>query len=52
MMNKVVGRARIMLILILILALGTLFFLGEYIIKAEDWVMTPGSPHVYNENAG
>lgn len=51
-MNKVVGRARIMLVLILILAAGTLFFLGEYIIRAEKWVMTSGSPHVYNDNAG
>ena len=51
-MNKVVGRAKIMLILILILAGGTLFFLGEYLFQAEKWVMTSGSPHVYQENVG
>jgi len=51
-MNKVVGRAKIMLALILILAVGTLFFVGEYLINAEKWVMFPGSPHVYNEKAG
>ncbi len=51
-MNKVVGRAKIMLVLVLILAMGTLFFVGEYVIQAEKWVMHPGSPHVYNKNAG
>lgn len=51
-MNKVVGRAKIMLVLVLILAAGTLFFVGEYIFQAETWVMFPGSPHVYNKNAG
>lgn len=25
-----------------------MFFLGEYLIKADDWVIFPGSPHVYN----
>ena len=51
-MNKVVGRAKIMLILILILAGGTLFFVGEYLFQAKNWVMTPGSPHVYEEKIG
>lgn len=51
-MNKVVSRAKIMLALILILALGTSFFVGEYLIKAEKWAMSSGSPHVYNKNAG
>jgi len=51
-MNKVVGRAKIMLVLVLILAIGTLFFVGEYLVKAESWVMFAGSPHVYNKNAG
>ena len=51
-MNKVVGRAKVMLALVLLLAVGTLFFVGEYVIKAESWVMFAGSPHVYNKNAG
>lgn len=51
-MNKVVGRARIMLILVLILAGGTLFFVGEYLFQAKNWVMSTGSPHVYQENVG
>lgn len=41
-----------MLILILILAGGTLFFVGEYLIQAKNWVMSEGSPHVYRENIG
>ncbi len=51
-MNKVVTRAKIMLVLVLILAAGTLFFVGEYLFQAENWVMFTGSPHVYNKNAG
>ena len=51
-MNKVVGRAKIMLVLVLILSLGTTFFVGEYLLNANKWVMSAGSPHVYNENAG
>lgn len=51
-MNKVVGRAKIMLILVLILAGGTLFFVGEYLFQGKNWVMTSGSPHVYQEDVG
>lgn len=49
-MNRVVNRARIMLILVLILAAGSLFFVGEYFIQAENWVMSEGSPHVYSDS--
>lgn len=49
-MNRVVNRARIMLILVLILAAGTLLFVGEYFLNAEDWVMGEGSPHVYSDS--
>ena len=47
-MNKIMGRARILLILILVLALGTSFFVGEYFIKSGDWILFAGSPHIYN----
>lgn len=47
-MNKVVSRSRMILILILLLAGGMLFFVAEYFIYGEDWVMFPGSPHIYN----
>lgn len=47
-MNKIVGRARIMLVLIIILAAGMLLFVGEYFVQAGEWVMFPGSPHIYS----
>ena len=46
-MNRVIGRAKILIVLILVLSLGMTFFLGEYIIKARKWVMSAGSPHIY-----
>lgn len=33
---------------IAVLVGGMLFFLGEYVTKAEDWVVFSGSPHLYN----
>ncbi len=47
-MNKIMQRAKILLILILVLALGLSFFLGEYLIRGDSWVLFAGSPHVYN----
>lgn len=47
-MNRVAGRAGITLFLALVLVLGFLFFIGEYVAGAGDWVIFPGSPHVYN----
>ncbi len=41
-----------MILLVLILAGGTLFFIAEYFLKAETWVMHKGSPHVYSSNGG
>ncbi len=51
-MNKVVGRARIMLVLVVLLAAGTLFFVAEYLLNAKNWVMHEGSPHVYTQGVG
>lgn len=47
-MNRIMGRARIMLVLILVLALGMGFFLGEYALHSDEWVQTPGSPHIFD----
>ena len=47
-MNRIMGRAKMLLILVLVLAVTTSFFIGEYIIHADRWVMSSGSPHVYN----
>jgi len=46
-MNRVIGRAKVLLVLILILSLGMTFFLGEYLLKARTWVQHAGSPHLY-----
>lgn len=46
-MNRIMGRTKILLILVLVLALGMSFFLGEYALKADKWVRSPGSPHLY-----
>ena len=47
-MNRIMRRSRILLILILIMALGISIFSLEYAIKAKEWIMFPGSPHLYN----
>ena len=47
-MNRIMGRTRVLLILILVLALGTSFFVGEYFVKSGDWILFAGSPHIYN----
>ena len=47
-MNRIARRAVITLILALILVSGFSFFLCEYALNAHKWVVTSGSPHVYN----
>ncbi len=47
-MNRVTKRSGIMVLFILILVCGTGFFVGEYFVKSSQWVISPGSPHVYN----
>ena len=47
-MNRIAGRAGITLLLVLVLLAGFVFFLFEYVVEAGDWVIFPGSPHIYN----
>ena len=47
-MRRVASRSAIALLLALLLVTGIGFFVAEYVMKAESWVMSPGSPHVYN----
>lgn len=47
-MNRVIARSKAMVLLILLLAGGTLFFLGEYFVNSDRWILTAGSPHIYN----
>lgn len=47
-MNRVASRASIAVLLALLLVAGLGFFVAEYVMNAPDWVMFPGSPHVYS----
>ena len=46
-MNRIAGRAWIAILLVMALLAGFVFFLFEYIAQADQWVIFPGSPHVY-----
>ncbi len=48
-MNRIANRAIALLILVLILVGGFVFFLAEYFARSEKWVMDAGSPHIYDE---
>ncbi len=47
-MNRIAGRSIITLILALVLIVGLGFFIVEYVTKADTWVVSSGSPHIYN----
>ena len=47
-MNRVASRGAIAVLLALLLVAGLGFFVAEYVTNAADWVMFPGSPHVYS----
>lgn len=47
-MNRIAGRAGIVILLALFLIGGFSFFVAEYVWQAGDWVIFPGSPHVYS----
>lgn len=47
-MNRIAGRAGITIFITLLLIAGLVFFVGEYLVEAGDWILFPGSPHVYN----
>ena len=47
-MNRVASRSAIAVLLALVLVAGLGFFVAEYVTNAADWVMFPGSPHVYS----
>lgn len=52
-MNRVISRAKVLLVLIILLSLGLSLFLIDYAVNGNNWVHTPGSPHIYNaENIG
>ncbi len=47
-MNRVAGRAAVVILLALLLLAGFAFFVTEYVMEAAQWAVFPGSPHVYN----
>ena len=47
-MNRIAGRAGITMLIVFLLLVGFGFFLAEYFMEADEWVIFPGSPHVYN----
>lgn len=49
-MNRVTKRAWIMVVFIVLLAGGMAFFLGEYAMESQTWVLSAGSPHLYNNS--
>lgn len=49
-MNRIASRAMIVLVLVLALLSGTVFFVAEYAFESSKWVMTAGSPHVYRDD--
>jgi len=52
-MNRITKRVWIMLLFIAILVGGTGFFVMEYALESQEWVVFSGSPHVYNsQNIG
>ena len=44
-MNKLMSRAKLLIVPILILALGLSAFAGEYFLRSGAWTLFPGSPH-------
>ncbi len=47
-MNRVANRSTIALLLAIFLLAGMCLFSVEYVMKADDWAVFEGSPHVYN----
>jgi len=47
-MNRIASRATALVLIVILLLGGFGFFLTEYWSKAADWVIFPGSPHIYN----
>ena len=49
-MNRVTRRASAVLFLVIALVGGLLFFVYEYFTKADKWIVSAGSPHIYNSS--
>ena len=49
-MNRVSKRASALLLLVMLLTGGLGYFVYEYATKAETWVVSAGSPHIFNSS--
>jgi len=47
-MNRVTKRIWLMGVFVLVLLGGLLFFLGEFAVNGDEWVVFTGSPHLYS----
>lgn len=47
-MNRIARRSSITILLVAILIAGFAFFVTEFMLEADQWVISEGSPHVYN----
>lgn len=47
-MNRIARRSGVLLVLAVLLLVGFSFFLAEFFMKSDQWVVFSGSPHVYN----
>lgn len=49
-MNRVTRRASVVLLLVVVLVGGLFFFIYEYLTNADRWIVSAGSPHIYNSS--
>ena len=47
-MHRIARRSAAMILLVLLLVGGVSFFMVDYFLHGENWVMKEGSPHVYD----
>lgn len=47
-MNRIAGRCKAVVLLIVVLLGGLGFFTAEYFLNSGSWVLHPGSPHIYS----
>ena len=47
-MNRIAGRTTITVLFALLLVIGLAFFVAEYVLEADEWIVSTGSPHIYN----
>ncbi len=47
-MNRIATRALAVLLLVVVLLTGTVFFLCEYVAESKEWITFSGSPHLYS----